>query len=82
MLVWDRRTSSAKGALGRQDLIIERTSEGRALARTRGIKFGKLTPNQRQEALDRRSRGETLVDTLVDIARSYNVSHTTIARLA
>jgi len=61
-------------------LILARTDEGRARAKLRGIRFGrkpKLTPHQRQEALDRRSKGETLVD----IARSYNVSHTTIARL-
>jgi DNA invertase Pin-like site-specific DNA recombinase len=61
-------------------LILARTDEGRTRAKLRGIRFGrrpKLTPHQRQEALERRGRGETLVD----IARSYNVSHTTIARL-
>jgi DNA invertase Pin-like site-specific DNA recombinase len=61
-------------------LILARTDEGRVRAELRGIKFlrrPKLTPHQRAEALDRRGRGETLVD----IARSFNVSHTTIARL-
>jgi Helix-turn-helix domain of resolvase len=37
----------------------------------------KLTPHQRAEAIARRNAGETLVD----IARSYNVSHPTISRL-
>ncbi|MFY9952464.1 helix-turn-helix domain-containing protein [Bradyrhizobium sp.] len=37
----------------------------------------KLTPHQRQEALARREAGEALVD----IGRSYNVSHSTISRL-
>jgi hypothetical protein len=38
----------------------------------------KLTPHQRREAIARRDAGE---ETLSDIARSYNVSHTTIGRL-
>ena len=45
-----------------------------------GVKFGrkpKLTNHQRQEALARRDNGETLVA----IAKSYNVSHSTISRL-
>jgi len=37
----------------------------------------KLTSHQRQEAIARRDAGETLVD----IARSYNVSHSMISRL-
>jgi DNA invertase Pin-like site-specific DNA recombinase len=64
-----------------QHLILARTGEGRARAQARGVKFGrraKLTLHQRQEALERRSRGEPLVD----IARSYAVSHSTISRLA
>jgi len=36
-----------------------------------------LTAHQRQEALARRETGEALVD----IPRSYNVSHSTISRL-
>ena len=62
-------------------LILARTSEGRARAQQRGVKFGrklKLTAHQQQEALARRAAGEALVD----IARSYAVSHSTISRLA
>ena len=61
-------------------LIIARTSEGRKRAKSRGVLFGrprKLTPHQRREAIARRDAGETLTD----IARSYNVSHSTISRL-
>jgi DNA invertase Pin-like site-specific DNA recombinase len=63
-----------------RDLIRTRTSEGRSRAKARGKSLGrpfKLTREQRQEALERRANGEALVD----IARSYNVSHTTIGRL-
>ncbi len=38
----------------------------------------KLTPHQQREAIKRRDRGEPLRD----ITRSYNVSHSTISRLA
>jgi DNA invertase Pin-like site-specific DNA recombinase len=64
-----------------RDLIRSRTGEGRARAKARGVKMGrkpKLTPHQQAEAIKRRDKGETLTD----IARSYNVSHTTISRLA
>jgi DNA-binding NarL/FixJ family response regulator len=37
----------------------------------------KLTPRQQREALERRANGEALVD----IARTFNVSHATISRL-
>jgi transposase-like protein len=37
----------------------------------------KLTPHQRREAIARREAGD---ETLTDIARSYNVSHSTISR--
>ena len=62
-------------------LILARTSEGRQRAQQRGVRFGrkhKLTAHQQQEALARRANGEVLVD----IARSYAVSHSTISRLA
>ena len=62
-------------------LIVARTSEGRKRARTHGVLFGrprKLTPHQRGEAIARRDTGD---ETLTDIARSYNVSHSTISRL-
>jgi DNA invertase Pin-like site-specific DNA recombinase len=61
-------------------LILARTSEGRQRAQARGVKFGRkpsLTQHQRAEALERRRQGEALVD----IARSYAVSHSTISRL-
>jgi DNA invertase Pin-like site-specific DNA recombinase len=63
-----------------RSLILARTSEGRTRAKARGVKFGRklaLTPHQRSEALARRAAGEALVE----IARSYNVSHSTINRL-
>lgn len=44
-------------------LILNRTAEGRDRAKARGVRFGrklKLTPHQRQEALERRARGEPL----------------------
>jgi DNA invertase Pin-like site-specific DNA recombinase len=62
-------------------LILARTSEGRQRAQQRGVRFGrkrKLTLHQQREAMERRTRGEALVD----IARSYAVSHSTISRLA
>jgi DNA invertase Pin-like site-specific DNA recombinase len=63
-----------------RELIKSRTSEGRVRAKARGVKFGRkhsLTPHQRSEALARRAAGESLVE----IARSYAVSHSTISRL-
>jgi DNA invertase Pin-like site-specific DNA recombinase len=62
-------------------LIVARTSEGRKRAHANGVLFGrpcKLTPHQRREAIARRDTGN---ETLTDIARSYNVSHSTISRL-
>ena len=64
-----------------RSLILARTSEGRARAKARGVRFGrklKLTLHQRQEAMARREAGEALAE----IGRSYNVSHSTISRLA
>ena len=63
-----------------RELILARTGEGRARAKARGVKLGrkpKLTPHQRQEALKRLEAQEPTRD----IARSYNVAHTTISRL-
>jgi DNA invertase Pin-like site-specific DNA recombinase len=62
-------------------LIVSRTSDDRKRARAHGVLFGrspKLTPHQRREAIARRDAGE---ETLTDIARSYNVSHSTISCL-
>lgn len=63
-----------------RELIRTRTGEGRGCAKARGVRLGrkpKLTPHQKREALDRREGGEALTE----IARSYNVSHSTISRL-
>ena len=63
-----------------RDLIRSRTGEGRARAVARGVRMGrkpKLTPHQRKEAIERREAGENMRD----IARSYNVSHSTISRM-
>ena len=62
-----------------RELIRARTGEGRARAKARGVHMGrplKLDAYQRDEARRRRDAGETLTD----IARTYGVSHMTIAR--
>jgi DNA invertase Pin-like site-specific DNA recombinase len=64
-----------------RELIRARTGEGRERAKARGVKMGrkpKLTAHQIREAVERRDKGETVRD----IARTYNVSHSTISRLA
>jgi DNA invertase Pin-like site-specific DNA recombinase len=63
-----------------RELIRTRTGEGRQRAKARGVVMGrrpKLTLHQRREAIARRDAGEVLTA----IARSYNVSHSTISRL-
>jgi DNA invertase Pin-like site-specific DNA recombinase len=63
-----------------RELIRDRTSEGRARAKANGQSLGrkpKLTSHQKQEAIRRREDGEPLGS----IARSYNVSPSTISRL-
>ena len=63
-----------------RELIKARTGEGRTRARARGVRFGrkpKLSEYQVKEALVRRANGESLVD----IGRSFGVSHSTISRL-
>jgi DNA invertase Pin-like site-specific DNA recombinase len=60
--------------------IIERTARGRADAKAKGVVFGrkpKLTPHQMREARARIEAGESQRS----VARSYNVSQTTISRL-
>ena len=52
----------------------------RASVKARGVKFGrkpKLTNHRRREATRRRDKGEPVCE----IARTYNVSHSTISRL-
>jgi len=61
--------------------IAERTARGRADAKAKSVKFGRkpsLTPHQQDEARERIAAGETQRS----IARSYNVSQSTISRLA
>jgi DNA invertase Pin-like site-specific DNA recombinase len=63
-----------------RSMILVRTTDGRARAQARGVRFGrkpKLSPFQVREALARRENGEPLAD----IGRSYGVSHSTISRL-
>jgi DNA invertase Pin-like site-specific DNA recombinase len=63
-----------------RELIRARAGEGREGARAKGIRLGrrpKLTAHQKREALAQREAGEALTA----IARSYDVSHSTISRL-
>ncbi|TPM21646.1 recombinase family protein [Mesorhizobium sp. B2-3-5] len=60
--------------------ILENTSNGRARAKARGVKFGrkpKLTAQQEGEVLDRLKAGEDVCG----IANRYHVSRSTISRL-
>jgi DNA invertase Pin-like site-specific DNA recombinase len=60
--------------------IAERTARRRADAKEKGVKFGRkpiLTARQQQEARERLAAGETQRS----VARSYNVSQSTISRL-
>jgi len=63
-----------------RSMILSRTAEGRRRAQAAGVRFGRrpsLTPHQREEALRRRAQGQSLME----IGRLFNVSHSTIARL-
>ena len=63
------------------ELIRARTAEGRARAKANGKSLGRpfnLTDHQRREARKRLQAG----DTVREVARSFNVSHSTISRLA
>ena len=63
-----------------RDLIRTRTAEGRSRAQKRGQHMGrppKLTAAQQAEARRRRAEGATLAE----LARSYDVSKSTISRL-
>jgi len=63
-----------------RDLIRTRTAEGRSRATARGQHMGrpsKLTDAQKAEARRRRAQGATLKE----LARSYDVSPSTISRL-
>ena len=63
-----------------RELIVARTSEGRARARARGVKLGpkyKLTLGQRAWVAAERARGESTRH----LARVLSVSKATIARI-
>jgi DNA invertase Pin-like site-specific DNA recombinase len=64
-----------------RELIRARTGEGRARAKANGVRLGRkptLTHHQKLEAVKRVKAGK---ETQGEIARSYNVSRWTIARL-
>lgn len=61
--------------------IIKRTHEGRQIARANGVKMGRkpiLTPYQTKEARQRIAKGESTRQ----VAKAFNVSISTISRLA
>jgi DNA invertase Pin-like site-specific DNA recombinase len=61
--------------------IVKHTERGRRDAKANGVKFGRkpiLTPHQQYEARKRLEVGETQRS----VARSYNVSQSTISRLS
>jgi DNA invertase Pin-like site-specific DNA recombinase len=63
-----------------RELILARTGDGRARAKSRGVRFGRppsLSAHQRQEAIQRLAGGATQAD----LARTYGVSQATISRL-
>ncbi len=78
-----RLTIAVLGGLAdvERDLIRTRTTEGRDRAKRRGQHMGRpprLTAAQKAEARQRRVEGPTLAE----LARSYNVSRSTISRLS
>ena len=65
-----------------RELIRARTGEGRTRAKARGVHMGrppKLTPHQKREALKALAEGTA---TQADLARRFNLSQSTISRLA
>lgn len=65
-----------------RELLRDRTGQGRARAKARGLHLGRppaLTSRQRAEALDLLGSGAA---TQADLARRYGVSQSTISRLA
>jgi transposase-like protein len=65
-----------------RELIRARTSEGRERAKARGVHMGrppKLTAHQKREALKALAEGTA---TQADLARRFNLSQSTISRLA
>ena len=65
-----------------RELIRARTGEGRSRAKARGVHMGrppKLTPHQKREALKALADGTA---TQADLARRFNLSSSTISRMA
>ncbi len=65
-----------------RELIVSRTTEGRARAKVAGVKLGRkptLSPHQRTEA---KRRVKAAKESVGEIARSYNVSRCSISRLS
>ena len=65
-----------------RELIRARTGEGRVRAKARGVHMGrppKLTPAQRREGLPALASGAA---TQADLVRRFNVSKSTVSRLA
>ncbi len=64
-----------------REMILTRTAEGKARKKARGelreVVLPSSTRRSEKEALARLNDGETLVD----VARTFNVSHSTIQRL-
>jgi len=63
-----------------RERILKRANEGREIARSKGVRFGrrpKLTDHQRKQALARLTAG----DNQSEIAADYNVHRSTISRL-
>lgn len=64
-----------------RELILQRTSEGRARAKAEGKRMGrdfKLTPHQRKEVLERLKGGESARD----LGKVFNIDHSCISRMA
>ena len=79
-----RLMSTVLGGLAEfeRELIRARTGEGRVRAKARGVHMGrppKLTPAQRREGLQALASGAA---TQADLVRRFNVSKSTISRLA
>jgi len=80
----DRLMLTVLGGLAEfeRELIRERTGEGRARAKARGVHMGrpsKLTRHQREEACTALAEGSA---THADLARRFNVSQSTISRIS
>jgi DNA invertase Pin-like site-specific DNA recombinase len=64
-----------------RELIRARTGEGRARAKAAGQEHGAARTSSPRTSGRKHARGRAAGETLVSIARSYNVHHATIGRL-